>query len=168
MKRLGAFLGVIIIFYIIGVIILNLPEKKLASQAPTEFGKPTPTQTSQSQTKLKSEDLTVGNGAEASTGDTVKVNYVGTLTNGKKFDSSYDRKEPFSFKLGSGEVIKGWDQGVVGMKIGGKRKLTIPPELAYSNQAQGTIPANSTLIFEIELLEVTKNTQNSQQPNLNL
>ena len=84
-----------------------------------------------------------------------------------KIDSSYDRNQPFSFKLGNGEVIKGWDQGVVGMKIGGKRKLT-PPELAYGNQAQGTIPANSTLIFEIELLEVTKDTQNSQQPNLNL
>ncbi|MEK7605156.1 MAG: FKBP-type peptidyl-prolyl cis-trans isomerase [Patescibacteria group bacterium] len=117
---------------------------------------------------FKSEDITNGTGAEAATGDTVKVNYVGTLTNGKKIDSSYDRNQPFSFKLGNGEVIKGWDQGVVGMKIGGKRKLTIPPELAYGNQAQGTIPANSTLIFEIELLEVTKDTQNSQQPNLNL
>lgn len=168
MKRLAAFLGIIIVIYIIGVVIINLPQRKKINGSSPTFGKPTPSQTIQPSMDLKSEDITTGTGAEAALGDTVKVNYVGTLTNGKKFDSSYDRKEPFSFKLGSGEVIKGWDQGVVGMKIGGKRKLTIPPELAYGNQAQGTIPANSTLIFEIELLEVTKDTQNSQQPNLNL
>jgi FKBP-type peptidyl-prolyl cis-trans isomerase len=104
--------------------------------------------------ELKIEDETVGSGAEAKTGDTVSVNYVGTLQDGTKFDSSYDRNQPFDFTLGSGQVIKGWDQGVVGMKVGGKRKLTIPPDLGYGAQAQGPIPANSTLIFEIELLNI--------------
>jgi FKBP-type peptidyl-prolyl cis-trans isomerase FkpA len=104
---------------------------------------------------LKSEDLTVGGGDEAKTGKTVSVHYTGTLTDGSKFDSSLDRGKPFEFQLGAGRVIKGWDQGVLGMKVGGKRKLTIPSELAYG--AQGfppVIPPNSTLVFEIELLGV--------------
>ncbi len=101
-------------------------------------------------------DEVAGTGAEATAGSTVSVNYVGTLENGKKFDSSYDRNQPFSFVLGAGQVIKGWDEGVAGMKIGGKRKLVIPPTLAYGNQdvGNGLIPANSTLIFEVELLGV--------------
>lgn len=104
--------------------------------------------------KLKIEDVVVGTGAEAKNGDTVEVNYVGTLDNGAKFDSSYDRKQPFDFQLGSGRVIKGWDLGILGMKVGGKRKLVIPPELAYGNQANGPIPANSTLHFTVEFLSV--------------
>ena len=100
---------------------------------------------------LKVEDVKVGKGAEAVPGKTVKVHYTGTLTDGKKFDSSVDRKEPFSFDLGKGMVIKGWDEGVKGMKVGGKRKLTIPPEMGY---AGGVIPPNSTLLFDVELLEV--------------
>ena len=88
--------------------------------------------------ELKIEDLRVGTGAEAKGGQQVSVHYVGTLTDGKKFDSSRDRGKPFEFKLGAGQVIKGWDQGVAGMKIGGLRKLTIPP--------------NATLVFEVELL----------------
>lgn len=100
------------------------------------------------------EDITVGTGATAAAGNTVTVNYVGTLTNGTKFDSSYDRNQPFTFRLGAGQVIAGWDQGVVGMRVGGKRRLTIPPSLAYGNQAVGPIPANSTLKFDIELLAV--------------
>lgn len=100
------------------------------------------------------EDLEVGTGTEATEGKTVTVNYVGTLTNNVEFDSSYSRNQPFSFSLGAGRVIEGWDKGVVGMKVGGKRKLTIPPELGYGSTPQGPIPANSTLIFEIELLDV--------------
>lgn len=105
---------------------------------------------------LKIEDIKVGTGAEAKAGDTVTVHYTGTLTNGKKFDSSKDHGQPFTFHLGAGEVIKGWDQGVAGMKVGGVRKLTIPPDLAYGNRevGGGLIPANSTLIFEVELLKV--------------
>jgi FKBP-type peptidyl-prolyl cis-trans isomerase FkpA len=100
------------------------------------------------------DDLVVGTGATAAVGDTVSVHYVGTLTNGTKFDSSYDRGLPYSFRVGAGQVIAGWDQGVPGMRVGGKRRLTIPPSLAYGNQAFGSIPANSTLVFEIELLSI--------------
>lgn len=100
------------------------------------------------------EDIKVGTGQEAKTGDTVTVNYAGTLTNGTKFDSSYDRGTPFTFQLGAGQVIEGWDKGIIGMKVGGKRKLTIPPELGYGATAYGPIPANATLIFEVELLGV--------------
>jgi len=101
------------------------------------------------------EDLTVGDGAEAVAGEEVTVHYTGWLTNGSKFDSSKDRFQPFSFPLGAGHVIKGWDQGVVGMKVGGKRKLTIPPELGYGARgAGGVIPPNATLVFEVELLQV--------------
>jgi FKBP-type peptidyl-prolyl cis-trans isomerase len=104
---------------------------------------------------LKSEDLEVGTGDEAKTGKTVSVHYTGTLTNGSKFDSSLDRGKPFEFQLGAGRVIKGWDQGVVGMKVGGKRKLTIPSDLAYGTRGfPPVIPPNSTLVFEIELLGV--------------
>ena len=100
------------------------------------------------------DDLVVGTGATAAGGDTVTVHYVGTLTNGTKFDSSYDRGTPYVFPVGAGQVIAGWDQGVPGMKIGGKRRLTIPPELAYGSQGRGTIPPNTTLVFEIDMLSI--------------
>jgi peptidylprolyl isomerase len=103
---------------------------------------------------LQIQDLTVGTGQEAKSGDTVTVNYLGTLTNGTKFDSSYDRNQPFTTQIGVGQVIKGWDEGIVGMKVGGKRKLIIPPSLGYGSQAMGSIPPNSTLIFGVELLNV--------------
>ncbi len=101
------------------------------------------------------QDEVVGTGEEATPGKKVTVNYVGTLTDGTKFDSSYDRNQPFSFTLGAGQVIPGWDEGVAGMKVGGKRKLTIPPSLGYgTGGVPGTIPGNATLIFEVELLKV--------------
>lgn len=104
---------------------------------------------------LKVEDIKVGDGAAAVVGKKVTVHYTGWLTNGTKFDSSLDRGDPFHFNLGAGQVIKGWDQGVEGMKTGGKRKLTIPSELGYGEQGAGAvIPPGATLIFEVELLGV--------------
>jgi FKBP-type peptidyl-prolyl cis-trans isomerase len=105
--------------------------------------------------ELIKEDLVVGAGAEAQSGRVVSVHYTGTLTTGVKFDSSLDRGRPFDFPLGAGRVIKGWDEGVVGMKVGGKRKLTIPPEMGYGAQGfPGVIPPNATLVFEVELIAV--------------
>jgi|SRR3989344_922514 len=109
---------------------------------------------SANQTTLVVQDSTVGTGAEAMAGKVVTVNYVGTFQDGTKFDASADHGEPFSFTLGAGEVIKGWDQGVAGMKIGGKRVLIVPPELGYGDRQVGPIPPNSTLIFAVELLKV--------------
>lgn len=104
---------------------------------------------------LEIEDLRPGTGAEARAGNSVTVHYVGTLTDGSKFDSSRDRGEGFTFKLGAGQVIKGWDQGVAGMKVGQVRKLTIPAELAYGERGfPPVIPPRSTLVFEVELLAV--------------
>ena len=104
---------------------------------------------------LKYEDVTVGEGAEAVAGKTVSVHYTGWLTDGQKFDSSKDRNEPFAFVLGGGMVIKGWDEGVQGMKVGGVRRLTIPAQLGYGVRgAGGVIPPNATLVFEVELLDV--------------
>lgn len=101
------------------------------------------------------EDLVMGTGDAAITGKRVTVHYVGTFADGRKFDSSYDHGQPFTFNLGAREVIKGWDQGVVGMKIGGKRRLLIPAQLAYGSRGAGeTIPPNTPLVFEIELLDV--------------
>ena len=106
-------------------------------------------------TEMKIEELKAGTGAEAVAGKTVTVHYTGWLTDGKKFDSSLDRNDPFKFKLGAGQVIQGWDKGVAGMKVGGKRKLIIPPHMGYGERgAGGTIPPNATLVFEVELLGV--------------
>ncbi|MBP5988148.1 MAG: FKBP-type peptidyl-prolyl cis-trans isomerase [Azonexus sp.] len=101
------------------------------------------------------EDTVVGEGAEAKAGQQVSVHYTGWLTNGSKFDSSKDRNDPFEFSLGMRQVIGGWDEGVQGMKIGGTRKLTIPPHLGYGARgAGGVIPPNATLVFEVELLGI--------------
>ncbi len=105
--------------------------------------------------QLEIEDLVAGTGTEATTGRSVDVHYTGWLTNGTKFDSSHDRGRPFTFRLGGRQVIQGWDEGVAGMKVGGKRKLTIPPHLGYGARgAAGVIPPNATLIFEVELIAV--------------
>ena len=103
---------------------------------------------------LKSEILQEGTGQVAQKGDNVVVHYTGTFPDGKKFDSSLDRGDPFNFTLGAGQVIKGWDEGVAGMKIGEKRKLTVSPEMGYGARAVGPIPPNSILVFEVELLEI--------------
>lgn len=130
-------------------------------EQPAQTG--TEAQTSQAQpevkaeavTDLKIEELKAGTGAEAVAGKNVKVHYTGWLTDGKKFDSSVDRGTPFTFSLGAGQVIQGWDKGVAGMKVGGKRKLTIPPSLGYGERgAGGVIPPNATLVFEVELLGI--------------
>jgi FKBP-type peptidyl-prolyl cis-trans isomerase len=104
---------------------------------------------------LKYEDLTVGSGTQPSAGQTAVVHYTGWLTDGKKFDSSLDRGQPFTFTLGAGEVILGWDDGVAGMQVGGKRRLTVPPDLGYGRRGiRGVIPPNATLVFEVELLGI--------------
>lgn len=104
---------------------------------------------------LQYEDSVVGTGTEAVAGKTVEVHYTGTLGDGSKFDSSHDRKKPFAFKLGAGQVIKGWDEGVAGMKVGGKRKLVIPYQLGYGDRGHPpVIPAKAELTFEVELLKV--------------
>lgn len=113
---------------------------------------PAPVKTSSG---LQYVDLVTGDGREAHAGETAFVHYTGWLEDGTKFDSSVDRGEPFSFRLGAGRVIKGWDEGVVGMRIGTKRKLTIPPHLGYGSRGAGRIiPPNATLIFEVELLDL--------------
>ena len=104
---------------------------------------------------LQYEDMNVGSGKMAEPGMNVSVHYTGWLTDGTKFDSSVDRGQPFKFQLGAGQVIRGWDEGVKGMRIGGKRKLTIPPDMGYGqNGAGGVIPPNATLVFDVELLDV--------------
>jgi FKBP-type peptidyl-prolyl cis-trans isomerase FkpA len=124
------------------------PDKNTGSDA--QGGKMTTTSSG-----LKVEDIKVGGGAAAVKGKHVTVHYTGTLSDGRKFDSSKDRNEPFSFTLGAGQVIRGWDEGVAGMKVGGKRKLVIPPALGYGSRGVGgVIPPNSELHFEVELLGV--------------
>ncbi len=104
--------------------------------------------------RLIVDDITVGNGAQVDEGDIVTVNYIGRLQNGQEFDNSYDNGRPFTFEVGKGAVIKGWDLGLVGMKVGGERILVIPPEFGYGAQGFGPIPGDATLVFAIELLEV--------------
>ncbi len=142
---------VIAIIVIAGLILKDiLPRNESTASQESEV-----TQQSSSKAKVKIEEITEGSGKEAKSGDTVVVNYKGTLQNGSVFDSSYDRKEPFTTKIGTGSVIKGWDEGIPGMKVGGKRRLTIPPELGYGAQGAGDkIPPNSILIFEVELVDV--------------
>lgn len=143
------------IYLIILLVVVPVVTLLLLGNASKQIPTPSATITPTNMDELKIEDIVVGTGIEAVVGKKVTVNYLGTLTNGTKFDSSYDRGTPFSFNLGAGEVIKGWDQGVNGMMVGGKRKLTIPSSLGYGAQGAGdAIPPDSTLIFEVELLKV--------------
>jgi FKBP-type peptidyl-prolyl cis-trans isomerase len=131
--------------------------KKTSAKGATSAGGPTKVSGTPTKTPsgLEYWDIKAGTGAVAQSGQKVKVHYTGWLTNGKKFDSSVDRGEPFEFMLGAGQVIKGWDEGVAGMKVGGKRQLRIPPDLGYGAAgAGGAIPPNATLIFDVELLGV--------------
>ena len=102
------------------------------------------------------DDIKIGTGDAVKNGDTVSVHYVGTLQNGQEFDNSKKRGQPFEFKVGGGQVIEGWEKGVVGMQVGGQRILVIPPDMAYGSQGIGPIPGNATLVFSIELLEINK------------
>ena len=146
-------LRLVLLFTILGVISMTSARAESDNTSPTKVtGKPTTTTSG-----LQYWDIVAGTGAPAVAGKQVKVHYTGWLTTGKKFDSSVDRGQPFMFSLGGGQVIKGWDQGVAGMKVGGKRQLRIPPELGYgANGAGGVIPPNATLIFDVELLDVGK------------
>ena len=142
----------ILLLILLGV--LAMTNGHADTSKPTEVkGKPTRTSS-----HLEYWDIQAGTGETAKSGKQVTVHYTGWLTNGKKFDSSVDRGQPFLFPLGAGKVIKGWDEGVAGMKVGGKRQLRIPPELGYGdkNVGNGLIPPNSTLIFDVELLGVGK------------
>lgn len=103
---------------------------------------------------LTTEDLVVGTGAVAANGDTLTVNYVGRLQNGAVLEDSYALNRPFTFRLGAGQVIRGWDQGIPGMRVGGKRRLTIPPDLAYGSSGNGPIPPNATIVFDVELMSI--------------
>lgn len=149
-----------IVLALVGIVVFSQMSNKSEDSSPsdtsTDVSNTTPTtipDTSPS-AELKIENIKLGTGKEVQAGDTVTINYVGTLENGQKFDSSYDRNQPLETQIGVGQVIKGWDEGVIGMKVGGKRKLTIPPDFAYGPRGVGTIPPNSTLIFELELLDV--------------
>ena len=140
-----------------GVSFLNLfnPNPQMNDQVLSEAALPA--------SGVQATDIVSGTGEVAAPGDVVTVNYVGTLTNGEKFDSSYDRGQAFIFPLGVGRVIRGWDEGVQGMRVGGRRRLVIAPDYGYGAQANGAIPANSVLIFEVELLDVQKGAAVSAQ-----
>lgn len=147
------FIQLLILIAVLGMTSGCGSSDKSSTSSPTKLnGQPTTTASG-----LQYWDTATGTGATAIAGNPVKVHYTGWLTTGEKFDSSRDRGEPFSFPLGAGQVIKGWDEGVAGMRVGGKRQLRIPPELGYGAKgAGGAIPPNATLIFDVELLEVSK------------
>ena len=155
MKKAAIFI-VIAVVLIWGGIALNKRLDKEAEEAGIISEKQAEEELAMNLPDLRVEDMVVGTGSEAKSGNEVVVHYLGTLPDGKKFDSSYDRKQPFTMRLGEGKVIQGWELGLLGMKVGGKRRLTIPPELGYGEvgAGDGLIPPNATLIFEVELLEV--------------
>lgn len=149
MKNTLVSFGILAVAVLVGFLLLSLTNIKEVEEETSDI------EQTMNTNELIIEVLEEGNGAEAVNGKTVTVDYVGTLTDGTTFDSSIDRGQPFSFTLGVGEVIAGWDQGVAGMKIGEKRRLTIPPDLAYGDRgAGGVIPPGATLIFEVKLLGV--------------
>ena len=151
-QNVAATMGIVALVAIMAM--MSCAVSKQTSSGVTE-NMPTSQGTSQTESQLRIEDLSTGTGPEAKVGDRVSVHYTGWLADGVKFDSSRDRNVPFEFILGQGNVIEGWDKGVVGMKVGGKRKLVIPPQMAYGERgAGGIIPPNAVLTFEVELLAV--------------
>ena len=153
--------GIAVVLAVIGTaVVLNARASKPAAVTPSPSVSssvaPTTVVTpiNQGDQKVKIEDTVVGTGPAVKNGDKVTVHYTGTLTNGEKFDSSLDRNQPFSFVVGGGMVIQGWEEGLVGMQVGGKRKLTIPSEKGYGARGQGPIPPNSVLLFDIELISI--------------
>lgn len=155
-------LGSVIAVVILALVATSLAQTQTAKKKTAAASRPntaSPSKVSGPGTKTASGleywDIRPGTGPEAKAGQRVKVHYTGWLTNGKKFDSSVDAGKPFSFTIGSGDVIKGWDEGVTGMKVGGKRQLRVPPQLAYGERGYpGAIPPNSTLIFDVRLLGI--------------
>lgn len=157
MRNVEKFLVLLLLLAAVAIPACSQKEVK----GPEKGGEPAPAAIAASQVKTASglayTDLVVGKGNSPVSGKTVTVHYTGWLTDGKKFDSSVDRGQPFRFRIGAGEVIPGWDEGVMTMKVGGKRKLTIPAELGYGPAgAGGVIPPNATLVFEVELLDADK------------
>jgi FKBP-type peptidyl-prolyl cis-trans isomerase len=147
--------ALIIIFVLAFYFLTKKPssmENQVSNSTPTS--NPMPTLPPSKVTELKIEDIKVGTGSAVKSGDTVSINYIGTLEDGTKFDSSYDRNQPFETQIGVGQVIEGWDKGVIGMQVGGKRKLIIPYQMAYGENGYGPIPAKATLIFEVELMSI--------------
>lgn len=158
MSKLSSFLliGIVAAIMTVGLGGCDAKSESESRTQPSQASTPAGSEGAAAQaTSLVVRDEVVGTGPEAKSGDKVTVHYTGWLTDGTKFDSSLDRNRPFSFTLGANEVIAGWDQGVAGMKIGGKRKLTIPPDLGYGAAGAGdVIPANATLVFDVELLKI--------------
>ncbi len=163
-KRLFLIIGIFIFIYIAAVAAINFPrnEQPLLQDSTAE-NTPNASPSGRVATEITQE----GSGQEAKNGDSVTVHYTGTLENGTIFESSLDRNEPYTFTIGQGSVIPGWEEGIVGMKIGEKRRLTIPSDLAYGESGQGAIPPNATLIFDIELLSINSSSQN-QAPQIDL
>jgi FKBP-type peptidyl-prolyl cis-trans isomerase len=148
-EGIAVFAGLGFMVYLLyGSTLLNLFDAKASA--------PANTQQTMIQSGVQVQDVKVGTGAVAAAGDTLVVHYVGTLPDGRVFDSSVDRNTPFAFQLGTGAVIRGWDEGMVGMRVGGERRLVIAPDYAYGSQTVGSVPANSTLIFDVQLLDVKK------------
>ena len=146
----GISLFVIGFFFYFGGTVINVFKTGQFSSSNSEVSAVTPAP------ELGIQEISLGTGDSVNLGDAVTVNYTGAFVDGKVFDSSVARNEPFTFVVGAGQVISGWDQGLVGMKVGGKRILVVPPQLGYGDKDYGPIPANSTLIFQIELLSVKK------------
>jgi len=144
--------NIIIVFVIIAMVAVGIGF--LVFGGGGRGSNPAPGETVTTPSGLKYIDEVVGTGASPKPGQNVTVHYTGTLENGTKFDSSVDRGQPYSFPIGTGQVIKGWDEGLMTMKVGGKRRLIVPPNLGYGSSGKGTIPPNSTLIFEVELLGI--------------